>query len=288
MNILRPLVAADAEALYPLIYKTKVTDTLLWDGPESLETFRQDIAERADLTARGERYIFTILDQDEDPIGAASLRPDEENFRADIGLWIGAPHHGKGYGTTVISELVAYGFKEGKLAKIEATVFTGNWSSRKIFEGNGFLHEGTIRKAVRKRGLPQDEWFFGLTSEEYALLLHICARDSWEKAKLRGSYQPVSLAQEGFIHCSRIDQVVNTANRFYAEEPDLLLLWIDPNKLAVEVRWERVNEGAFPHLYGPLNLSAVAGVCDFSPEASGRFRRVPRPAEQTDKPTYEG
>lgn len=288
MNVLRPLLAADAEALFPLIHNSRVTDTLLWDGPESLETFRQDIAERAELTARGERHIFTILDRDERPIGAASLRPDDENFRADIGLWIGAPHQGKGCGTRVISELLAYGFEERKMAKIEATVFTGNWPSRKIFEANGFFLEGTIRKAVLKRSLPQDEWFFGLTSEEYALLLHICARESWETAKIRGGYQPASLAQEGFIHCSRIDQVVHTANQFYAGEPDLLLLWVDPNKLAADVRWERVDEGVFPHLYGPLEPSAVVGVCEFSPEASGKFRRVPRPAEPTNDLTREG
>lgn len=278
MSILRPLQAADAESLFPLIYQSEVTDTLLWDGPNSLETFRAEIAERAASTARGEKHYFAILSPKGTPIGAASLRPDEVNFRADIGLWIGTPHQRKGYGTSVIGELLAYGFDVLQLSKIEATVFTGNWPSRRIFEGNGFLLEGTIRKAVLKRSQPQDEWLFGLTSEEFALLLHICPRGDWETALIHNSYQTTSLAEEGFIHCSRIDQVIRVANHFYTGRNDLLLLWIDPRALSAEVRWETADDEIFPHLYGPLELSAVQGVNEFAPEEDGKFRRAPRPS----------
>ena len=35
MLILRPVQPVDADILFPLIYHTPVTDTLLWDGPAS-------------------------------------------------------------------------------------------------------------------------------------------------------------------------------------------------------------------------------------------------------------
>ena len=62
--------------------------------------------------------------------------------------------------------LARYAFDELGLAKLEATVFVGNVASRRIFEKNGFLLEGTIRRAVRKRGRFVDEWLFGKLAEE--------------------------------------------------------------------------------------------------------------------------
>ena len=53
-----------------------------------------------------------------------------------------------------------------RLEKLEATVFVGNVASRRVFEKNGFLLEGTIRRAVKKRGRLVDEWLFGLLPEE--------------------------------------------------------------------------------------------------------------------------
>ena len=92
------------------------------------------------------------------------MRPLPGDFRADIGLWVGEPFHGKGYGTAAIAQAVAYGFRALKLSKIEATCFVGNWPSRRSFEKNGFVLEGTIRRAVKKRGVLVDEWLLGIVT----------------------------------------------------------------------------------------------------------------------------
>ena len=168
MIAIRPVRLVDAEALFPLIYQTDVTDTIVWDGPTSLEAYRLTLGEREVEVARGERHIFTILSEAEgQPVGNCSIRPDIANLRADIGLWIGKPYHGQGYGTATVSWLLQYGFGQLGLEKIEASVFVGNQASRRIFEKNGFLLEGTIRKAVQKRGQAVDEWLFGITRADY-------------------------------------------------------------------------------------------------------------------------
>jgi ribosomal-protein-alanine N-acetyltransferase len=161
---LRPILASDADPLYPLLVGTAVPDTLLWDGPDSLDEYREAIATRASQTVHGEVHVFAIVTADA-PIGSIDVRP-ENDFRGDLGLWIGHGHQGRGYGTEAVRLAARYAFERVGLHKLEATVFVGNDASRRVFEKNGFKLEGTIRRAVRKRGRFVDEWLFGMLREE--------------------------------------------------------------------------------------------------------------------------
>lgn len=152
------------------------------------------------------------------------------------------------------------------LEKIDAYVYTGNPASRRLFEKSGFLLEATIRKAVRKRGVLQDDWMFGMIREEWldSLIVHICPRSVWEAARATGAYAAPSLEQVGFIHFSHPEQVDTVIKRYYSQVPDLVLLWVDPTLLDAEVRHEAADGETFPHLYGPLNLDAVVMVKEFA------------------------
>lgn len=103
-------------------------------------------------------------------------------------------------------------------------------------------------------------------------ILHITRKADWEAALSAGAYSAASLAAEGFIHCSTVQQVARTANRFYAGQSDLLLLHIDTDLLAADLRWEAADGDSFPHIYGPLNLDAVQAATDFAPGEGGIFR----------------
>ncbi|MFK8186095.1 MAG: DUF952 domain-containing protein [Phormidesmis sp.] len=104
------------------------------------------------------------------------------------------------------------------------------------------------------------------------MLFHIIERTAWETAKAQGSYRPPSLNAEGFIHFSKPEQVIATANRFYKGSPGLVLLQVDPSQLEKPLRYETVaDHGTFPHLYGPLNLTAVTKVWPFEPSPEGHF-----------------
>jgi RimJ/RimL family protein N-acetyltransferase len=164
MIALRPIAADDADALYPLVAGTDIPDTLLWDGPESLEEMRTSLGRFAEQNARGDGHHFVIV-LDERAIGSIGVRP-ENDFRGDLGLWIGRDFHGNGYGTEAVRLAARYAFDRLCLAKLEATVFVGNVASRRIFERNGFRLEGTIRRAVRKRDRLIDEWLFGILPDE--------------------------------------------------------------------------------------------------------------------------
>jgi glutathione S-transferase len=109
-------------------------------------------------------------------------------------------------------------------------------------------------------------------------IYHIATRADWEQATTAGEYTTSSvgttLAQEGFIHASQASQVARTANKFYRDVPgDLLLLVIDPGLVGPEVRYEPVPgaELPFPHIYGPLNVDAVAEARPLPRQSDGTF-----------------
>ncbi len=102
-------------------------------------------------------------------------------------------------------------------------------------------------------------------------IFHIVSREAWAAAQAVGEYRGDTLATEGFIHCSRADQVAAVANAFYAGQAHLALLRIERERVAPEVRDEPSGGDVFPHIYGPLNLDAVVEVLTFAPGADGRF-----------------
>jgi uncharacterized protein (DUF952 family) len=114
-------------------------------------------------------------------------------------------------------------------------------------------------------------------SVEKPFIVHLCSREDWQAAQKKGEYRPDSLDTEGFIHNSLPSQILWVANQFYRGEKDLVLLWIDPARVEAEIRWETVPDGTFPHVYGPLNLSAVVAVYDFPAGEDGVFRQVQGP-----------
>jgi RimJ/RimL family protein N-acetyltransferase len=164
---LRAILESDAEGLFPLVYRTSVTETLVWDGPDCLESYRQGLRVREEKTRAGVQLTYVILDPQGIPVGSVGLDPDIANHSATVGLWIGVPFHGLGYGTASVGQIVALGFGELMLERLEARIYVGNAASRRIFEKNGFLLEGTLRRVGYKRGAFLDEWVMGTIREDY-------------------------------------------------------------------------------------------------------------------------
>jgi uncharacterized protein (DUF952 family) len=100
---------------------------------------------------------------------------------------------------------------------------------------------------------------------------HLVLRSAWEEDPAR-EYRAPSLTSEGFIHCSLAGQVAASANRFYARAADLLLLEIDPARVASPLLSEPAGSGEmFPHVYGPINRPAVVAVHAMNRDESGQW-----------------
>jgi uncharacterized protein (DUF952 family) len=104
------------------------------------------------------------------------------------------------------------------------------------------------------------------------VIVHIATRQAWQAAQTAGAYRGDTLDVQGFIHCSRPEQVIPVANTRFRGRTDLVLLCIDEAKLAAELREEEGEPGQlFPHIYGPLNLDAVVRTELFPPKVDGSF-----------------
>jgi glutathione S-transferase len=104
-----------------------------------------------------------------------------------------------------------------------------------------------------------------------AVLYHLVRRAHWE-ALPEQDYRAASLDSEGFIHCSFAHQVAGSANRFFADADDLLVLEIDPAHLVSPLRNEPAGSGeVFPHIHGPLNRKAVVSARPMRRGADGRW-----------------
>ena len=93
------------------------------------------------------------------------------------------------------------------------------------------------------------------------MIVHLATVAEWARAQATGSVAPASLEQEGFIHCSRPDQVAGSIDRHFAGVDSLVLLHLDEGSFGEDLRWEEGRPGEpFPHVYRSIGLEEVLAV----------------------------
>jgi uncharacterized protein (DUF952 family) len=91
------------------------------------------------------------------------------------------------------------------------------------------------------------------------IIYHVTTIAEWNEALKNGFYEAPSLHSEGFIHCSKAEQVEAVLERYFKDKKDLVKLVIETTKLTNKLQYDfspSVNE-VFPHVYGVINLEAV-------------------------------
>lgn len=91
------------------------------------------------------------------------------------------------------------------------------------------------------------------------LVYKIFRRPEWNAfvAAGRTAGAPIDL-NDGYIHLSTAAQVTETAARHFAAQSDLVLVAVETDALAADLRWEPSRGGAlFPHLYRELVAADV-------------------------------
>jgi uncharacterized protein (DUF952 family) len=112
-----------------------------------------------------------------------------------------------------------------------------------------------------------------------AELFHITEAAAWQEAARAGEYRMstrgVTLAEQGFIHCSLRHQLAAVAELVYADADagDLVVLVIESARVPAPERYEAPGPGAeaYPHIYGALPADAVINVLEVSRDDRGRL-----------------
>ena len=96
-------------------------------------------------------------------------------------------------------------------------------------------------------------------------IFHIALTRDWEAARVVGEYRVSTLGATldgvGFIHCSFREQVERIGSFLYvAVSEPVTVLDIVTHRVKAPIRVENLDGGLelFPHIYGPLPVSAVA------------------------------
>ena len=105
------------------------------------------------------------------------------------------------------------------------------------------------------------------------MIYHIACRKELNDPLNISEYEPASLKDEGFIHCSPLMKVEESANKFFNGKDELVVLCIDEKKIESKILWEDLcNSGInFPHIYGKLNKDAVVKSVRIESDDKGIF-----------------
>lgn len=92
------------------------------------------------------------------------------------------------------------------------------------------------------------------------LIYHIVLPKMWAAFDTH-LFRAASLDTEGFIHCSFAEQLDGVIERYYPDEPELVVLEIDPDRLMSRmIKEPSTASEIYPHIYGPINRDAIVGV----------------------------
>ncbi|HZX82356.1 MAG TPA: DUF952 domain-containing protein [Reyranella sp.] len=104
-----------------------------------------------------------------------------------------------------------------------------------------------------------------------ARVYKIVAADLWQAAEDSGVFSGAGIdLNDGFIHLSTGAQARRTASLYFAGQDNLVLVAADASSLGDALKYEPSRDGdLFPHLYGPLPLTAVLSARPLPLDADG-------------------
>lgn len=145
--LLRKLRNTDAPDLYSYFSNhnyAKYSGTECFSEVEQAEELIRILNERLD-SHKGIKWGITMRGEDR-IIGTCGFENWHKNdFKAEIGFGLSPHYWQKGIMTEALKEVIKFGYKKLELNRIEAIVYSENYSSRKLLEKCGFKEEGYLR-----------------------------------------------------------------------------------------------------------------------------------------------
>lgn len=167
--ILRPFKKADAADVQLLAGDRLVADTTLSIPHPYTDIMAEKwIAKHPAQFKTGEAAVFAIIQRETGTlIGAIGLGLQAAHRRAELGFWTGRPFWNKGYCQEAGHEVLAYGFGELDLNRIQANHFKRNPASGRVMQKLGMVYEGCARQHVKKWGRFEDVVWYAILKTDW-------------------------------------------------------------------------------------------------------------------------
>ena len=166
---LRPLVAADARALFSIFSDRDVMrywSSVPWPSME----FAEDFVQRDQKAMESGEYLRLgiVRTSGQTILGMCTLFGFMEQCRrAEVGYGLAKHAWGLGYVNEALSALLDYGFSELGLNRVEADTDPRNLASARSLERLGFRREGLLRERWIVDGEVSDSALYGLLRREW-------------------------------------------------------------------------------------------------------------------------
>lgn len=169
---LRAIEPEDAETFYMANFDGETARSVdyLWP-PMSMTAMRAWAQKMA--TEEIKEDLFHCVIEDRQGHIAGLLNSHSTNRRTGTfayGIAVGEVYRGRGFASEAIVMLLRYFFEELRYQKATVTVYEDNAASIALHEKLGFQLEGRLRRMIYTRGQYYDEFYYGMTREEFAEL----------------------------------------------------------------------------------------------------------------------
>lgn len=170
---LRIPVSTDAAAATEAV-RSSLPELMRWTSwchaDYSTADVEKSVRQVADERFEDRAYSFYIHEDDTGRIlgGCGLYHVDRSIDGASLGYWVRSDATGKGVATRAARLLVAYGFRDLDLARIEILVAQENRGSQRVAEKIGAVREGLLRRRLKVTGTLVDAVVYSLIARDLA------------------------------------------------------------------------------------------------------------------------
>ena len=159
---------SDARDLFAYAQDPQVSRHVLWDTHESLSDSRQFLRGAIRQYRRGQPGSFAITLRDSGRmIGTIGYMWINVEYKsAEVGYSLSRDYWNKGIMTEALRRVIAFGFEELRLNRIEAQHEVDNPASGRVMAHAGMRYEGTLRQRIKNKGRFVDVALYAILRED--------------------------------------------------------------------------------------------------------------------------
>ena len=167
--LLRKFKRADAHDVFAYASDPQVTLYTPWEHHRDLKTTRQFLSTVLNAYRQGQPAPWGIvLRRTGKLIGAIGLKNWAlQHSRAEVGYVLSREYWGKGYVTEALNAVLAFGFSEMELHRIEAKAVPENRGSTRVMEKAGMKFEGQLRDYELVKGAYQSLNLYSILKSDF-------------------------------------------------------------------------------------------------------------------------